>query len=68
MLVSDRDQLRVEFGRELGLEQGLKQGRLENARKVALKMLAANKPLSEIVEYSELSEREVLALRGGPSE
>ena len=46
-----------------GLEKGLEQGRDKEREKMALDMLADNKPIEEIVKYSHLSKEKVLELK-----
>ncbi|MDR2141235.1 MAG: hypothetical protein LBR11_05485 [Deltaproteobacteria bacterium] len=55
ILISDHDELIRQVSRN--------EDREENHRMVALKMLVKGMPLETIVENSELSKREVLALR-----
>ncbi|MDR2140325.1 MAG: hypothetical protein LBR11_00765 [Deltaproteobacteria bacterium] len=65
MLVSDRDEIIRLLSRKEGREEGREEGELKKARKVALKMLAKGQTIDTIVEFTELSEQEVLALRDG---
>ena len=48
-------------------EIGFSEGERKKAREMALKMLAKNKPLEEIIEFTGLSESEIQALKAaGP--
>ena len=42
---------------------GLRQGCILKAREAAKKMLLKNMPIEEIIEYTELSEADVLAIK-----
>ena len=53
---------RVE-GRAEGRAEGLTEGANAKAREMAKKMLQKNKPIEEIVEFTELSEAEVLSIK-----
>lgn len=65
-LEEGRAEGRVE-GRAEGLAEGKKEGLVEGAdakaREMAKKMLAKNKPLEEIVEFTGLSESDVLSMK-----
>ena len=50
-------------GREAGLAEGRAEGELKKACEMAAKMLAKNKPMGEIMEFTELSESEILAIK-----
>jgi len=50
-----------EIGFSEGKTEGLSEGERNKAREVALKMLAKNKPLGEIVEFTGLTESEIHA-------
>lgn len=50
-------------GHEAGLAEGLAEGELKKACETAAKMLAKNKPIEEIMEFTELSESEILAIK-----
>ena len=50
-------------GREAGLAEGRAEGELKKACETAAKMLAKNKPIEEIMEFTELSESEILAIK-----
>jgi predicted transposase/invertase (TIGR01784 family) len=52
-----------EAGHAEGHEAGLAEGELKKAREMAAKMLAKNKPIEEIMEFTELSESEILAIK-----
>ena len=52
----------LEQGLEKGLEQGLAKGADQKARKIAKKMLLKKKPVEEIIEFTDLSEADVLAI------
>jgi predicted transposase/invertase (TIGR01784 family) len=45
------------------VDSGLRQGRILKARKIAKKMLLKNMPIEEIIDYTELSEADVLAIK-----
>lgn len=49
-------------GHAVGLQEGQSIGEAKKSRETALKMLRKNKPLSEIIEFTDISEKEVLAL------
>ena len=53
----------IEQGIKQGIEQGIKQGEEQGAKKakkeIARKMLEANKPIEEIMEYTELTKEEI---------
>ena len=49
--------------RSEGKAEGLAEGEAKGFEKVALDMLADNKPIEEIVKYSHLSMEKVLELR-----
>jgi predicted transposase YdaD len=63
-----------ELGQAEGREQGLSEGRelgqaegeLKRAREIAAKMLAKNKPVEEIVEFTGLTESEIHAIESTP--
>ena len=44
-----------EEGEEKGLKKGLQAGKEEKARQIALKMLSAGVPISEIARFTDLS-------------
>ena len=46
----------------VGRKQGLEQGSLLRAQETARRMLAKNKPISEIVEFTGLEEVDIQAL------
>lgn len=54
-------------GLEQGIKQGVKQGQEEGAKKakleIAKKMLEANKPIEEIMKYTELTKEEIENLK-----
>jgi len=45
-----------------GKEEGLKEGQLNKAKDMAIKMLRRNEPMDKIIEYTDLSEKEIEAL------
>ena len=45
----------LEEGEEKGLQKGLQAGKEEKARQIALKMLSAGFPISEIAQFTDLS-------------
>lgn len=49
-------------GRAVGLQEGRAEGAYDKAREMALKMLAKNKPVEEIEEFTGLSKETILAL------
>ena len=57
-------QLDYTFDRQIMLERedAREEGREENSKKIALKMLIANKPIEEIMEFTELSMEELTHL------
>ena len=52
-------------GKTEGHAEGLSEGERNKARETALKMLAKNKPLEEIIEFTGLTESEIYALKAG---
>ena len=52
-------------GHAEGRAEGLSEGERNKARETALKMLAKNKPLEEIIEFTGLTESEIHALKAG---
>ena len=68
-IMLEREDAREE-GRAMGLAEGRQEGRAEGrqegstkkAKKIAQKMLKANKPLEEIMEFTELSMDELVKL------
>ena len=59
---ADKELARDE-GVEQGMKQGLEQGVSQNRREVAEKMLRKNESIDKIIEYSGLSEQEVLEIK-----
>ena len=53
----------LEEGRAEGRAEGLAEGANTKAREMAKKMLQKNKPIEEIIEFTELSETEVLSIK-----
>jgi predicted transposase/invertase (TIGR01784 family) len=53
----------LEEGRAEGRAEGLTEGANAKAREMAKKMLEKNKPIEEIIEFTELSESEVLSIK-----
>ena len=53
----------IDSGLQQGLEQGLKQGRDQRNLEIAKKMLLKKKPVEEIIEFTDLSEADVLAIQ-----
>ena len=49
-------------GREEGIAQGLAEGEAKKSRETAIKMLKKHKPLSEIKEFTDMSEEEIVRL------
>ena len=45
----------LEEGEEKGRQEGLQAGKEEKARQIALKMLSAGVPISEIARFTDLS-------------
>ncbi len=52
-----------EIGFAEGRKDGLAEGELKKAREMAAKMLVRNMPIEEIMEFTELSESEILAIK-----
>ena len=50
-------------GRDAGLAEGRAEGELKKACEMAAKMLVRNMPIEEIMEITELSESEILAIK-----
>ena len=50
-------------GRQEGRAEGRQEGSTKKAKKIAQKMLKANKPLEEIIEFTELSMDELVKLK-----
>ncbi|MDD5941577.1 MAG: hypothetical protein PUC83_02895, partial [Fibrobacter sp.] len=57
----------LEEGRVKGLEIGREEGRAEGAdakaREMAKKMLEKNKPIEEIIEFTDLTESDILTIK-----
>ena len=49
-------------GEAKGLAQGLAEGEAKKSRETAIKMLKKHKPLSEIKEFTDMSEEEIVRL------
>ena len=49
-------------GEAKGLAQGLAEGEAKKSRETAIKMLKKHKPLSEIKEFTDISEEEIVRL------
>ena len=49
-------------GRAAGLAEGLAEGEAKKSRETAIKMLKKHKPLSEIKEFTDMSEEEIVRL------
>ena len=52
-----------ELGEKIGRKQGEKIGIKKNQLKIAKKMLLANKPINEIITFTELKEKDILSLK-----
>ena len=50
------------------VDSGLRQGRILKAREMAKKMLLKNEPIEKIIDYTELSEADVLAIKASLSQ
>jgi predicted transposase/invertase (TIGR01784 family) len=50
------------------VDSGLRQGRILKAREMAEKMLLKNEPIEKIIDYTELSEADVLAIKASLSQ
>ncbi len=50
-------------GIELGKKEGLEQGKAEEKIEIAKKLLAKNSSIEEIMELTELSEKEIMQLK-----
>ena len=46
-----------------GKKEGIKEGKKEKQIEIAKKMLKANKPIDEIIEFTELSDKEIIKLK-----
>ena len=53
----------IEQGIELGKKEGLEQGKAEEKIEIAKKLLAKNSSIEEIMELTELSEKEIMQLK-----
>ena len=53
----------LEQGLAQGLAQGLEKGANQKAREIAKKMLLKNEPIDKIIDFTELSEADVLAIK-----
>ena len=60
-IMLEREDAREE-GRQEGRQEGQQEGSTKKAKKIAQKMLKANKPLEEIMEFTELSMDELVKL------
>ena len=60
-IMLEREDAREE-GREEGRDEGREEGSTKKAKMIAQKMLKANKPLEEIMEFTELSMDELVKL------
>ena len=49
-------------GEAKGREEGLAEGEAKKSRETAIKMLKKHKPLSEIKEFTDMSEEEIVRL------
>ena len=61
-IMLEREDAREE-GRQEGRQEGQQEGSTKKAKKIAQKMLKANKPLEEIMEFTELSMDELVKLK-----
>ena len=50
-------------GIELGKKEGIEQGKAEEKIEIAKKLLAKNSSIEEIMELTELSEKEIMQLK-----
>ena len=53
----------IEIATNKGIEQGLEQGKAERNIEIAKKLLAKNSSIEEIMELTELSEKEIMQLK-----
>ena len=53
----------IEQGIELGKKEGLEQGKAERNIEIAKKLLAKNSSIEEIMELTELPEKEIMQLK-----
>ena len=51
-----------EEGIKGGLKKGIEEGEAKKSRETAIKMLKKHKPLSEIKEFTDMSEEEIVRL------
>ena len=51
-----------------GRAEGITEGANSKAREMAAKMLAKNKPVDEIAEFTGLAESEILAIKARPAQ
>ena len=51
-----------EEGLKEGLKKGIEEGEAKKSRETAIKMLKKHKPLSEIKEFTDMSEEEIVRL------
>ena len=51
-----------EEGIKEGLKKGIEEGEAKKSRETAIKMLKKHKPLSEIKEFTDMSEEEIVRL------
>ena len=53
----------IEIATNKGIEQGIEQGKAERNIEIAKKLLAKNSSIEEIMELTELSEKEIMQLK-----
>ena len=53
----------IEIATNKGIEQGIEQGKAEEKIEIAKKLLAKNSSIEEIMELTELSEKEIMQLK-----
>jgi flagellar biosynthesis/type III secretory pathway protein FliH len=58
----------LQQGLQQGLRQGLQQGLNVARQEMAKKMLLKNEPIEKIIDYTELSEADVLAIKASLSQ
>ena len=60
--IREHEIVAFEAGEAKGREEGLAEGEAKKSRETAIKMLKKQKPLSEIKEFTDMSEEEIVRL------
>ena len=60
--IREHEIVTFEAGEAKGREEGLAEGEAKKSRETAIKMLKKQKPLSEIKEFTDMSEEEIVRL------